>query len=476
MSKIMFLIASLFLFQAKAAQSLSTKITNPYTSFRALGMGDAFTAVADDYSLIYYNPAGFARKKNNEIQFSFLGAGVSTKTQTLFNDVDTASKTTGTDQQKAQAISDVLEQYYGKSLGGKVQALEMFWIRKNWGISLIPVDLTIDMSIDRQLGPAIDLNVKGDTTVAYGYGTDIAKNLSAGLTAKYVHRVSVEQSVSALELASDSNVLSTKRFKEGQLFDFDLGFLWSPSWFGHTVVKVEVPKGLKVDSKLPPAVNDDKKADDKKLDDKRIEEKRDPQSEVAADETKKVVDPTLAETDKVNEKEIATPETKTETQADVKKVEDKPVVKEVIQENLPLTFGLVMHNVLGGSFSKSKMVNKDADETPTQMYRVIDVGSEYKLAEFGSMTIRSMLDFKNLLHPEITFNKSFHAGVELDYSPSGYFKSQLRAGVNQMYYTAGASLLLAIINLDFVTYGEEVGTTSQKLENRVYAVKVGMNF
>ncbi len=429
---------------ALSADSLSTKINHHYDSLRALGMGNAFTAVADDYSLIYYNPAGFANKKSNEVQFSIVGAGVSPKTLTLMSDMKKASDTVGTDQQKAQAISDALEPYYGKALGGKVQALELFWIRKNWGVSFIPVDLTVDMSIDRQLGPAIDLNIKGDTTLAYGYGLDVAPNFSVGATAKFVHRVSVDQSVSALELASDPNVLSSKRFKEGQLIDFDLGVLWSPSWFGQSLVKEEKPIGLKVESKLAPAT------EDKKLEEK----KRDPQAAA------KDVDSNLVETEKINEKKEMITE----------------VVKETYKDKLPLTLGATLHNVFGGSFQKSKMVNKDATQAPTKMYSVIDLGSQYILYDFGDLRVRSMLDFRDLFHPEITFNKSFHAGVELDYSPSGWFKSQLRAGINQMYYTAGTTLLLGIVNIDLVTFGEEVGTTSVKIENRVYAAKLGMNF
>jgi len=428
-------------FQVNAANSLSTKISHHYDSMRALGMGNAFTAVADDYSLIYYNPAGFANKKTNEVQFSLLGGGTTPKTLKLVDDMKKASDTQGTDQDKAQAISNVLEEYYGKTLGGKLQALELFWVRKNWGVSLIPVDLSIEMSIDRQLGPAIDLNVKGDTTLAYGYGKEVGKHLSVGATAKFVHRISVEQSVSALELASNSDILSSKRFKEGNLIDFDLGVMWNPAWFGQIVVKEEKPEGLKVESKLPPAATEKK------------DEKREPQSENELDQA---------------EKEIAD-STKKEEEA-------KPVVKEIHKDKLPLTLGLVVHNALGGSFSQSKMINKDATDVPTKMYRVVDVGSQYVITELGDLTVRSMLDFRDLLHPELTFNKSFHAGVEFDYSPSGWFKSQVRGGVNQMYYTAGATLLLGVLNIDLVTYGEEVGTTSQKLENRVYAAKLGFNF
>lgn len=503
--KLVFLISYFVIFlatTAKAAQSLSTKINSPYTSFRAMGMGDAFTAVADDYSLIYYNPAGFAHKKNNEVQISLLGAGVSAKTQTLVNDMKTASDKKGTDQEKAQAISDVLEQYYGKALGGKVQALEMFWIRKNWGISLIPVDLTIDMTIDRQLGPAIDLNVKGDTVLAYGYGTELSKLWSAGVTMKYVHRVSVEQSVSALELASDSNVLSSKRFKEGQAVDFDLGFLWTPDWFNSNSSDLKTAESQTTtlndkkikQNKRSPAMAEKNPETEASLKVKEEEAKSGDaaQKVEATTNSKEQTDATKEAASKTSSTDEKKPSETSKVDAEVAKDQKEKVdVKEEKQEKIaektepkpqtkeryPLTLGVVMHNVLGGSFSKTHWVNKDATEAPSKMNRVIDLGSQYQLMQVGDLTLRSMLDLKNLMHPEAnTFNKVFHAGVELDYSPSGWFKSQLRAGINQMYYTAGATLLLGILNIDFATYGEEVGTPSQKVENRVYMAKLGMNF
>jgi hypothetical protein len=414
-------------FNSYSAPSQSTKIHSSYTSFRALGMGNAFTAVADDYSLIMYNPAGFAKKKHNEIQISLFGAGVSSKTTTLASDINTASNITGSDSAKAQAISDVLEKYYGQSLGGKVQALEMFWVRNGWGVALLPLDLTIDMSINRQVGPAIDLNVKGDTTIAFGYGTEVAKNFDAGVTVKYVHRVAVEEIVPAFELATDSNVLSDKRFKEGTAADFDIGIKWKPDWFNSSTLQLA---SLAVD---------------KKTEDKSSEENRKPQAEDYATE---VVENTKTEPLRIAES----------------------------NERYPLAFGLVVHNVIGGEFTLSKLVNKNATEVPTKMYRVVDIGSEYLLRDGEDFKIRYMLDFKDLWHPEISLNKSFHTGLELDYSPSTWFKSQFRVGVNQMYYTAGASFLFGILNLDAVTYGEEVGTQDTKSENRVYAAKLGFNF
>ncbi|MEK6628148.1 MAG: hypothetical protein AABY53_05940 [Bdellovibrionota bacterium] len=504
LSPLLGILFSIISLNAYAAQSLSPKISGPYSSIRTLGMGNAFTAVADDYSLIMYNPAGFARKKHNEIQLSLLGAGVSAKTLTVASDIQKASDTVGTDAQKAQAISEVLEKYYGQSLGGKVQALEFFWVRNGWGVALLPLDLTIDMSIHKQLGPALDLNVKGDTTMAFGYGREIMKNVDAGITFKYLHRVSVEEVVPAFELATDPNVLSDKRFREGTKLDFDLGFMWRPNWFNSSTtsqtteiepVKVETtspaPEEPKAEVSEEPK-KEEVKTEEKKTEEIKATEERKPQAEEAAgtkdakatvDETKpeaKLAEGPAAAADvvapvEIKEEDKVAEEKKSE---ESKKEETKTVETSVPEsdERFPLTLGFVVHNVIGGEFALSKIANKLATEVPAKQHRVIDVGSQYMLRDGEDFKIRYMLDFHNILHPEITLNKSFHTGIEMDYSPNTWFKTQLRAGINQMYFTAGASFLLGIINLDFATYGEEVGSANTKIENRVMALKLGFNF
>ena len=447
MKMIVYVMSLFFTCNAMAAQSLSTKIHNHYTSLRAIGMGNAFTAVADDYTLIYYNPAGFAKKKHNEVQVSFVGAGVSPKTLKLVEDInkaENASPNGESDQDKAARLSPILEEYYGKSLGGRLQAMELFWIRKNWGISLLPADLTIDMTINRQVGgPAIDLNIKGDSTLAFGFGRESSKELSWGATIKGVHRVSVEQNVSVLELAANSDVLSEDRFREGLAVDADLGLMWTPGWFVKSK-KVTVKKMVKVE--------------------RAIAQEKPVEAPTASVSETTIVDLAL-------ETESTSQTVKTETV-----MVEQTVEEDVYDENYPLTLAFVVRNVVGGEFTKMKIVNKDATEAPTEMYRVIDLGSQYEFARIGGLTLRSMLDFKNILHPEISVEKSTHVGLEFDYSPSTWFKTQFRAGLNQTYYTGGVTLLLGILNIEAATYGEEVGTKENRLENRVYAAKVGMSF
>lgn len=447
---------------AFAGNSLSTKIHNQYISLRAMGMGNAYTAVADDYTLLFYNPAGFAKKKNNEIQFSIVGAGAAKDTMPFAKDVQDASDTQGSDTDKANAISAVLDKYAGKTMGGRVQAAEMFWIRKHWGFGLVPVDLSLDVTVDKQLGPTVDLNVIKDSTLAIGGGAELNKELSWGVTIKGIHRLQVSEKLIAVQLATEPDLVSADRASEGFAVDGDIGLLYSPSWFSKTVTK-RIPAQASATAKV-------KKA--------RATETAAKKEEAPADALSLTVDSGSSETAKVAaasgtvEAASGTAEVKDE---EPKKEESKLV--EVQEETYPLTFSFVARNVLASSFAKQKLINKDATMAPEKLQRVFDIGSQYEFATFGSLTLRAMLDFKNLNHDQAsTLAKTTHAGLEFDYSPSGWFKAQFRGGMNQGYYTAGTTLLLGIFNIEAATYGEEVGTASNKVENRVYAAKFGMNF
>lgn len=470
---------------------------NNYNSMRALGMGNAFTAVANDYSLIFYNPAGFAKKPYNEVQVSLIGAGVAASTLTFASDIKTAGDTTGTDTDKANAISAALDKYYGKTMGGKVQALEMFWVRQGWGVAILPMDMNFELTVNRQVGPVIDINLKGDSSFAAGYGASYNKEIDWGISGRFLHRVALDQSITAIDLANDSNIFAQDRFREGTAVDFDLGVLWTPDWFGgsstsSTPEPTPAPAPVAPEATSPPPADaaakpEEKKAEEVKPADAKPEEPRTPQAEGDATEVKVAEEAKPADAPAADAAAVAKPEGEAgvvklgeEKPAEVKPEEPKKV-EEVAEAksasgSSPLTLGMTVHNVLGSTFTLSKMVNKNATTTPAKLERTIDIGSQYRLVDGEDFKIRAMLDVKNILHPLASVNRCLHAGIEFDYSPSGWFKTQFRAGMNQMYYTAGATLLLGIVNIDVVTYGEEVGTNNNKIENRVMAAKLGFNF
>ena len=60
----------------QAKSNLNFGIHQDYVSTRAFGNGNAFSAVADDHSALFYNPAALARRTEGNIHM-FLRAGIS---------------------------------------------------------------------------------------------------------------------------------------------------------------------------------------------------------------------------------------------------------------------------------------------------------------------------------------------------------------------------------------------------------------
>ena len=61
---------------------------------RAMGMGGAFVGVADDFTAMYWNPAGLAQMQRREVQVSFLRN--SRANDSIFNGIPGRSELTNT--------------------------------------------------------------------------------------------------------------------------------------------------------------------------------------------------------------------------------------------------------------------------------------------------------------------------------------------------------------------------------------------
>ncbi|HEY8272035.1 MAG TPA: hypothetical protein VIG33_14180 [Pseudobdellovibrionaceae bacterium] len=211
---------------------LSFRIHHHYQSARALGMGDAFVAVANDYSAIFYNPAGLARRTDGQVNLSF-DLGATAKFAELSKQITTAQNTPGAEAEKQQAIMDVINGLGGNTYGLRVVGPNGVWVRPNWGIAVIPADVTVQMDVHNQVGPAINTTVYADTTLAYAYARDFDwipnSRFSLGFTGKIVNRGYISKPVSAMEAAVDPNLVKSTDLQEGYTVDADIGTLWTPN-------------------------------------------------------------------------------------------------------------------------------------------------------------------------------------------------------------------------------------------------------
>lgn len=212
-------------------------IPQQFFSMRAMGMGNAFTAVADDATGLLYNPAGLARRKDGVFRGSFAG-GLSPTFFDFVDDVSKANDTVGDDEAKVNAVLDVFKENAGEVYHSRTPRIYGAYARPHWGIVFIPFDATNDMVINSNGGPSINMNLTQDSTFAFGYGTDVDwfkkwmgldGQLSVGVTGKLIHRIFLGQVLMANTLvAGGGDLFDTKNASEGLTVDADLGMMFTP--------------------------------------------------------------------------------------------------------------------------------------------------------------------------------------------------------------------------------------------------------
>ena len=141
------------------------------------------------------------------------------------------------------------------------------------------------------------------------------------------------------------------------------------------------------------------------------------------------------------------------------------------------TFGLVVRNIADyGFMQNSHLIDKNSGNEPPHLGRRFDVGSKWELPSFWVFHPKFMLDERDIGHRHFTVLKGFHTGFELEWKAFGWLKGYYAAGLGQGYLSAGVGAQLAWFRLDASTYGEEMGTSTQKLENRFYIAKMSLDF
>lgn len=215
---------------AEPVRALDFTIHQEYTSTRALAMGNAFTAVADDHSSMFYNPATLAFRTDGQLRM-LLRAGTNPESLEIINDIEKVGDLPENEQ--AAEYTRILTENYGEHLYYRIPTIGAVWVRPGWGIALLPADLSLDAVFHRQIGPTLNINLYVDTTLAFSYAKKLkwlpkSHQLSWGATVKSLHRIYVGEALSVAQLVEGSEVFDTSHATEGLTVDFDLGTYWKP--------------------------------------------------------------------------------------------------------------------------------------------------------------------------------------------------------------------------------------------------------
>ncbi len=228
--KLLFSLLVLLFSSSAWSQSLYSGIRRGFEGTRANGMGGAFSAVADDNTAIFYNPAGISQLEKGESNW-FIKADMDPEILDFYDDIDAA----GNEDNDVQAITNVIRDNYGSHYSMRAPSLGFLWARPSWGIAFIPMDLSIDMGLHRSVGPSVNLTAIQDTTLAFTKNFAIKKwhkagTFNIGITAKAIYRMNVDEIVDVATISQSDEIFDMEDAKEGLAIDADVGILWKGPW------------------------------------------------------------------------------------------------------------------------------------------------------------------------------------------------------------------------------------------------------
>jgi hypothetical protein len=169
------LIALAVIFLAGPSHAAEYSTLN--SSITALGMGDAFTAVVDDSSALFYNPAGLARVSGiNWKIFSLRVGGSGYEAYEQIKDLDSSGS----------GYSDAVAELYGEHVWSGAGAETAFSMPMVAFAIYDHADALI--KVDNPVNPQIYTSVINDYGYTAGIGAPFGPFLQAGIALKYIKR------------------------------------------------------------------------------------------------------------------------------------------------------------------------------------------------------------------------------------------------------------------------------------------------
>tara|TARA_B100001248_G_scaffold240180_1_gene205951 strand:+ start:6643 stop:7755 length:1113 start_codon:yes stop_codon:yes gene_type:complete len=224
------LVSFLFFFFLQDAQAVDVLNYRGYSA-RALGMGNAFSAIADNSDALYYNPAALSRVRGFRFLLvdPYVGINDITEVQDALTDVS--------DSDDADGFVTTIRELYGQNVWAAGGAKAGFYMPNFAAIYYAQAEFTGLLSSPSY--PTYDLTYKYDSGVHVGFSFEMLPGLHAGLGVRTIDRTGGELPVSVEILEDlDSDTIEDYLLREGSGVGADFGLLyevgalkWAFSWF-----------------------------------------------------------------------------------------------------------------------------------------------------------------------------------------------------------------------------------------------------
>ncbi len=185
-------------------------------SIRALGMGNAYSAVVNDGDALFYNPGALGRVKGINLKIINLNVGVNG--ENAYNTAMNISNSTATGIDR---FADYFGQQIWLGVGGK-SILTM----PNFGVGVYGSGY-MGFEIKDPILPYIDLNYLADYGLVVGGSFAIGPNSHFGISAKRITRMGTTQEVGVSQfLDGQTTSIQSNMNRRGNGYGADIGFVW----------------------------------------------------------------------------------------------------------------------------------------------------------------------------------------------------------------------------------------------------------
>jgi hypothetical protein len=203
-----------------AGPSFAKELPAFYEGVRPLGMGGAFTAIADDSNAIFYNPAGLNRLETWSFE-------VPITIESSDSNIDIADEAQDVDFDSTTETVDFIRDHLGET--GHVRfALSPNFIKKNFGFALLGQGQAT-FRFDNPAFPEASVYAMGTSSAHLAMGHSfLGDKLSIGGTMKYITATTLDETYTAQQISATNfeDTIEDDQL-DGSGFGVDIGVIYS---------------------------------------------------------------------------------------------------------------------------------------------------------------------------------------------------------------------------------------------------------